>query len=307
MSALPTLATDFVRALLLSDRDTGPSFIAAASGLVRIADQSFVIADDDLRLARFTDDSTKLGETQVLLPGTLPSEAKTRKTAKPDFEALIHLPAFANFSRGALLALGSGSAATRQRGVLIDLQDMRTLQVIDFAPFFADVQIRLGLPNIEGGVVWRDHLCLLHRGNQQGRNALIRMPLAQACHALCVGQSPTLTPHVSIQFIDLGQLDDIVLGWTDADVLRDHLLISAAAENTDHAFDDGACAGSVIAILDWSGAVLHRYRLNGTDKVEGIAASECTDHISVDLVTDNDDPSTPARQLRVELPLDLLR
>jgi hypothetical protein len=101
--------------------------------------------------------------------------------------------------------------------------------------------------------------------------------------------------------VDLGSIDDVMLGWTDADVLGDQLIVSAAAERTDNAIDDGACRGSAIALIDWNGRVVQQHPLDGMHKVEGIAATARNGIIHLDLVTDNDDPASPAWHLRAQV------
>jgi hypothetical protein len=255
------------------------------------------------------------------LDGDLPLDAKARKAAKPDFECLMALPAFGGhtggaYPNGALLAIGSGSRESRTRAVLLGLLSSGELsghkQVIDFSPLFDAMRQRIDElggkhPNVEGAVIWRDYFCLLHRGNKSGANVLIRMPLVPVLAALDAKQSPELPTDALIQTVDLGHIDGVMLGWTDADVLNDQLIVCSAAESTDNAIDDGDCMGSAIAALDWDGRVIWKYvladSLEGTHKVEGIAATLRDSVVNLDLVTDNDDPVSPAWHLRVQLPV----
>jgi hypothetical protein len=168
------------------------------------------------------------------------------------------------------------------------------VQVIDFAPFFTALKTHLGQPNIEGGAIWRDQLCLLHRGNKSGANVMIRLPIGPFIDSLRNNQSPYVGDAVTFKTIDLGAIDGVPLSWTDAKVLNDQLIISAAAENTDNSIDDGPCKGSMLATLNWDGELLSRYPLEGNDKIEGIAVAQIGKQIQVDMVTDNDDPDSPA-------------
>jgi hypothetical protein len=302
------IATDRVRELYLHKDVDAPAFVAAASSLVRLGKRLFVIADDALCLSLFADDET-LGASMALLPGTLPADAKARKAQKPDFESLLYLPAFGAHPYGALLAMGSGSSAKRRRAALIALNDQALpdgrVEILDLSPLFVAIEEKIGLPNIEGMAIWRDECCLLQRGNQHAHNALIRLPLVQLRNAITTGVTPAFADQIRIQTIDLGTLDGVRLTWTDADVYADQLFVSAAAERTDNAIDDGACLGSAIAMLDWQGNVRACFHLDGTDKVEGIVvhtANASNAELVMDLVTDNDDPKLPAWHLRVALP-----
>jgi hypothetical protein len=310
-----TLPVQLIRMLDLHSEHGVPSFVAAASGLVRIGRRLHVIADDALYLASFLDESPEPGVRTRLLPGELPLEAKARKAAKPDFECLVALPAFGSHRSGALLAMGSGSKEQRARAVLLGLSDSGELNgsmhMLDFSPLFDALKARVDLlngkrPNIEGAVIWRDHFCLLHRGNKSSANVLIRMALPPVLAALAAQQSPmlitdSLISHTLIQSVDLGSIDDVMLGWTDADVLGDQLIVSAAAERTDNAIDDGACRGSAIALINWDGRVVQQHPIEGMHKVEGIAAIARNGIIHLDLVTDNDDPASPAWHLRAQV------
>ena len=84
--------------------------ISAASGLV-LRDGAFhVVADDENALLVIEADG---GTRRIaLVPGELPGEHAARKARKPDFEILVDLR-----DQG-LLAMGSGSRATRERAVL---------------------------------------------------------------------------------------------------------------------------------------------------------------------------------------------
>src|SRR6187455_402623 len=96
------IATQLVRTLEVS----------AASGLV-LRDGSFhVVADDENALFVFGPDGA--ARRVALLPGELPERKSARKKKKADFEILVDLPGHG------LLAMGSGSRATRERAVLVD-------------------------------------------------------------------------------------------------------------------------------------------------------------------------------------------
>jgi hypothetical protein len=62
--------------------------LSAASGLVRVGDRFYVVADDENHLGVFSaHDHAAPGELLRVLPGDLPDGKKKRKAAKADFEA----------------------------------------------------------------------------------------------------------------------------------------------------------------------------------------------------------------------------
>jgi hypothetical protein len=86
------------------------SFLSAASGLVRVRERLYVIADDELHLGVFGVDGAEPLRLVRLLDGDLPASAKKRKARKPDFEALLLLP------RATRVRTDRSSPSARARG-----------------------------------------------------------------------------------------------------------------------------------------------------------------------------------------------
>ena len=100
----------------------GRTYLSAASGLVRVQEQLYVVADDEHYFAVFDARAPEApGRLIRLFAGELPKGQKKRKARKPDVEALARLPALPDCPSGALLALGSGSRPNRNAGVLMTL------------------------------------------------------------------------------------------------------------------------------------------------------------------------------------------
>ena len=59
-------------------------FISAASGLVKVNNLLYVVADDEHHLGLFSPDPAQPGELVRLLEGTLPDKPKARKKKKPE-------------------------------------------------------------------------------------------------------------------------------------------------------------------------------------------------------------------------------
>ena len=294
----------------------GQPHLSAASGLVRVRQRLFVVADDALHLGIFNEPAAPgaaeqaLGTLLRLLGGDLPRDQAKRKAAKPDFESLVHLPPLPGCPAGALLALGSGSKPNRQTGVLValDVQGMPNdrMATVDLTALYAPLRKRFADLNIEGALLVSGELLLLQRGNKgQSPNACIRYEWSQMA-AWLAGKQPQPPVAKSVQLLDLGLVGDVPLGITDGAALHGGAwAFCAVAENTDNSYQDGACVGSAIGVVDAAGRIHGLHLLDGAPKVEGLAvladADGSKDWICT-LVTDPDDPAVAAQLLQVLLP-----
>jgi hypothetical protein len=297
-----------IRELLLSHAtsEKRAPHLAAASGLVNIDRTLYVVADDENHLGVFSADNHAPGDLIRLFEGTLPEKTKKRKAEKRDLETLTHLPAFAGYRHGALLALGSGSKPNRATGVLLGLgangQVNTEPEHIDFASLYDDLRQEFDVLNIEGAVILGDDIVLLQRGNKGSKNGLIRFPIENFLHDLATGKAPRLHCAPTSHIVDLGNVDDVPLCFTDgAELANGALLFTAVAEDTDNAIDDGACKGSAVGIISADGKIARMERIDPAYKVEGVVASLRDQHIHVQLVTDGDDASKPAWLLSAAL------
>lgn len=285
----------------------GPAFISAASGLVVTRDRLYVVADDELSLGVFSRNRDKRGSLERLLPGELPLDPQPRKKAKPDFETLLRLPAFGPYSHGALFAIGSGSTPRRCRGALIPFDDTNELthdvSIVELTEFFAALETEVGRVNIEGAALIGDRLLFLQRGNKgDGINAIATFSgrdfLASIERSRTVG---ALEP-LAMQSYDLGSTRGVPFSFTDAAALVDGTIVfSAVAEDTKDAVADGACAGSAIGTIDREGALVRLCKVEEAAKIEGLHAIEHDNEIELLLVTDADDPTTPASLLSARM------
>ena len=274
--------------------------LSAASGLVRSGRSLYVVADDELHLGVFPANGTGRGGLVRLFPGELPAEPRERKRRKPDLEALLLVPAFAGCAHGALLALGSGSKANRRTGAFLALdadgQATGVPRPCDLSGLLAPLESRFASLNIEGAAVAGAELCLLQRGNRKFRqNALIRYRLQPLLDALGAGLPVPQVEPIALHPVDLGAVDDIPLGFTDAAIVpTGELVFVAVAEDTDDSYHDGACAAAAIGIMSREGAVRRLQPIEGAHKVEGVHASLEGDTVRLLLVTDGDDPAIAA-------------
>jgi len=277
-----------------------PDHLSAASGIVVAGRFLYVVADDEQYLGVFDLTGQGDGNKLPLFPGELPDDAAARKASKADLEALVRLPPFAGYAKGALFALGSGSKPNRQTGVLLGLDESGASSgapnAVDLSALYAPLRQRFPALNIEGAAVTDGQLVLLQRASGgHPENALIWFPLQDVLHALSVAGALRL-PELpfDVQTIDLGRIDGVPLGFTDAAALPDgRLVFSAVAENIDDTYRDGPCIGAAIGILGTDGQVQRLEFLQPVRKIEGIDAHQEGDVIRLLLATDADDRSRP--------------
>lgn len=306
--AEPTaLACTTARTLTWSRREGAADFASAASGVALVGRTLWVVADDEHWLGSFDPQSQARGAAHRLLPGELPTDPKARKAAKPDFEAVVAIPAGLLTASPVLLAVGSGSTPTRHRSVLVTLTSdgsraSGTL-VVSWQPLYAELARRFPELNIEGAAVVGDQLVLAQRGNgSRGENALVVLSLVRVLHALRRGGPVPAAVLDHVVPVRLPALAGVGASLTDLCALPDgRLVFSAAAEDTKNTVEDGAVMGSLVGVMGLDGAV-QEMRSVVRCKVEGVHASLRPDGaIDVMLVTDADDRAKPAQLLTATL------
>ena len=276
----------------------GLPFLSAASGLVRVRDRFYVVADDELHLGVFPVDSTAPLRLVRVLEGELPRSPKKRKAQKPDLECLLLLPASDEYPYGSLLALGSGSRANRFTGASLGL-DARgdaagPARQIPLEPLYADLVGRFDKLNIEGAFVVGDSLMLLQRGTGLGLGASIRFDLAEVMEWVGGRRTVALRPRV-VRTFDLGTVDGVPYAFTDGTALPDgSWVFSAVAEDRGDSYDDGPCVGAAIGVCGSDDTLQSLEALTPTRKVEGIEAQVSGATAVLSLVTDADDPGQAA-------------
>jgi hypothetical protein len=279
-----------------------------------VQERFYVVADDEHHLGRFK--ATVDGPVKLmrLFPGDLPSGEKERKAKKPDLETLAALPAMLGYPHGALLALGSGSKPTRERGVLLALDAQGRAgkdgclppKRIDLSGLYKGLRETVPLLNIEGCFVANGVLHLLQRGNQADtRSACIRLDWHHTQAWLLDDDNETPRAE-KVDTIDLGPTDPVhgvALSITDACTLPGGAwAFSAVAENTKDSYHDGPCLASAVGIVNHRNEVVQLRQLQGAPKVEGIEGYISGNQLTLTLVTDADDPAIPSQLLQVKLP-----
>jgi len=225
------------------------------------------------------------------------SEVAGTKHLKPDFEAAC---AVTVDGVEAALLLGSGSSPARMRASLLRLDTAGApyFKISDLAPVYRAVAAAMGLAedqlNLEGACVLGDRLRWFQRANVSVGAPSVSVDVdLTALLASTAGIGP-------VRHYDLGRVRGVALAITDAVPVGDGLvLVSAVAEDTPNAIDDGPVVAAALALLDDSG-VRAIAELPGSPKVEGLAVVEPTgDGVRVIAVVDADDPAAPSVQLRI--------
>lgn len=269
--------------------------LSAASGVVRIDDSLYVVADDEPALAvydltrrPFTADLLLLDETE------LPDDHAERKAAKPDLESLCLLP------DDALLTLGSGATERRERGWVLPLGGGAP-EEISLSRLYATLREDLADLNIEGAAVARERLWLAQRGNgRHGQNALIELDLGEVLAGIRRDRAIDPSAIRGLSRHELGDVNGVPLTFSDLCPLPDgRLLFAAVAEAGESTYLDGECMGAALGVLD-AGGVRRLEPLAEPHKVEGVSVASGLDLL---LVADADDPAVAAPLLAASLAL----
>lgn len=288
-----------------SPDEPAPHHLSAASGMARVGQYLFVVADDELTLGVFDLAVDGPGRRVRLFEGELPSAHKKRKAEKPDLEALTALPAFPGYPFGALLGVGSGSKPSRQRAALLRLDEHGAMDGdavhVDLTPLYEPLRARFDDLNIEGLFISEGEFCLLQRGNRKSRvNACVVFDWQEIARWI---QAAGAVPAAQrITEFDLGDIDGVPLCFTDGAALQSGgWVFCAAAEDTSDSYADGRCIGSAVGIVDAGGQLVRLEQLAGAFKAEGIVVAGDGEPLKLLLVTDADDRSAAAQLLSVSL------
>ncbi|MDI6097464.1 hypothetical protein QLQ12_02475 [Actinoplanes sp. NEAU-A12] len=274
--------------------------VRAASAIAAFGDGWLVVQDDATHAAWWRPGSVTpvrvadpVGGLEVF------SSAAGTKHLKPDFEAACAVPG------GGVLLLGSGSSPARTRVSLV--RPGAAPVVADLRPAYQAVAAALGLRedqlNLEGACLIGDRLRWFQRGNPTAGTPTACVDLDVAALLAAVhGDGPAEKIDIEgVRRYDLGAVAGVALAVTDAVALADgRVLVSAAAEDTPNAIDDGPVTGSALALLDDDGPVV--VEIPGAAKVEGLAVRETTaGGVRLHAVVDADDPDVPSRRLGLRL------
>jgi hypothetical protein len=299
------LATQRLRQLLLdpADHPRGQAHLSSASALVLAGRKAYVVADDEHHIAQFDARAPAASPLRLLriADGPLPADAAQRKARKPDLDALVRVPARGAAEQDLLVVWGSASRPQRERAFVLGLdgegETSGAVRALSLASFCQPLREHFGALNLEAGAVQGDQLHLFQRAHRgQPLNGHVSFAL-DAVQAWLRGETAEAPRPLALASLELGRVDGVPLGITDAAVLPEGgWVLSAVAEDTADAYADGACVAAAVVLLDAALQVRRCTLLQGAPKVEGIAVAGPG---RLWLVTDADDPGRPSELLEV--------
>ena len=304
------ITVDDVRALRFDDG--GP--VTAASGIAPLGDGWLIAQDDSTSAAWRRPDEVRRVRVLPPVEGLDHfTEAAGTKHLKPDLE--VACPAEVA-GEPAVLLLGSGSTARRMRGVLVRLENGEpVVQTAELGPLYDAVARRLGVAadqvNLEGASRHGGTVRWFNRGNLAAGvpTGSVDVPLAALVAAVLGRSGAASVPVGEPRSYDLGEVAGVGLAVTDAIALPDgRLLLSAAAEDTPNAVDDGPVVAAALVLVDGV-TVLDAAPLPAPDgrvhKVEGLTLRGTRNgQVQLLAVVDDDDPDRPSAALSLSVHLD---
>jgi hypothetical protein len=236
------------------------------------------------------------------------SAAEGTKHLKPDFEAACEVTIDGG---AAVVLLGSGSTSARMRASLVRLLGHGTgFDVVALDPLYHRVAEALGigadLLNLEGACRTGETFRWFNRGNLVAGlpSASVDLDVAELAAALTGSLAPEEVKVTNRRVYDLGDVDGVGLAVTDAVALPDgRVVLSAAAEDTPNAIDDGPVVATAVALVSGDDP-LAIAQLDAPDgavhKVEGLGLRDVReDGVRLVAVVDADDPLVPSAQLEI--------
>lgn len=243
-----------------------PAFVRAGSSMAWIGDR-LALVQDDTNFVALVDPLTGLAEAITLPAGKDGKrqfdDGRGTKKYKLDLEAMARVP----LSDGVLLlAFGSGSKARREnvmtlrfdgRGARPAPQEPAVTGLPHlYAALHEETAFSGSEMNIEGALYLDGTIRLFNRSNGEAKDAL--HPVDATCDLdwsalqahIAAPETAPLPPFMRVTQYDLGAIDSVRLGFTDAiPATRTHVLYSAAAEASKNAVDDGVVVGSALGVI----------------------------------------------------------
>lgn len=285
--------------------------VRAASAIARLGPGWLVAQDDATHGAWWTPSSVQRLRLFPPVDGfDLFEPGDGTKALKPDLEAACEVDVD---GVPGVLALGSGSTPRRMRAALVlDAPGGVQVLVADLSPLYDAAAQALGLPddqiNFEGACRVGPALRWFNRGNQRaGVDSMsVDVDLATLVRSVVAGGDVGRVVVRNPLRYALGEVDGVGLTVTDAVVVGNgQILLSAAAEDTPNAVDDGPVVAAALALLEGD-RVAAIAPLAGPDlpapKVEGLALRHTgADALSLLAVVDDDDPQAASVGLEVRV------
>ncbi|HEU0102851.1 MAG TPA: hypothetical protein VFR07_11085 [Mycobacteriales bacterium] len=284
--------------------------VRAASALAPLGRGWLVAQDDATHVAWLVDGAVRRLRVFPPVEGhDVFSEADGTKHLKPDLEAACRVD---HSGRPGVLLLGGGATAARRRGVLVTGEDEPAVTVGSLDALYDAVARTLDIPdgqlNLEGVARNGAVLRWFQRGNLAAGvpSASVDVDLPALLDALIGRRDPATVPLRAPRRYAFPEVSGVGLAATDAVALPDgRVLLSAAAEDTANAIDDGAVVGAALALVDGE-EVLDVAPLPEVDgvvqKVEGLGIEDLLpDGLRLRAVVDADDPLAPSVELTMRV------
>ena len=299
------MRVDVQETVLLAFPDGSP--VRAASGIAPFGDGWLIVQDDATHAAWWRQGAVTAVRVADPVDGLeVFSSAAGTKHRKPDFEAACAVTV--DGAAGVLL-LGSGSTGARMRASLVT---HTSFTVADLSLVYSGVAAALDIPvdqlNLEGACLVGDRLRWFQRGNAAAGIKSGSVDLdARALLAAVTGRGAAdLVGIGDRRRYCLATIGGVALGVTDALALPDgRVLVSAAAEDTPNAVDDGPVVGAALALLDGDTVVATAAlpaMPGGVPKVEGVSLRDALPGgLRLWAVVDADDPAVPSGLLALTL------
>ncbi|HSD89807.1 MAG TPA: hypothetical protein VLB44_19885 [Kofleriaceae bacterium] len=284
-----------------------PRHVRAASGLAMVSGRLAVIQDDCAFIGY-------VGEQITATP--LPrgpggrrrfEEILGNKGDKLDLEACVVVKGELGEE---LWAFGSGSTPMREKIAIVGY----TTHLHDASPLYRRLREELSGPtaaesfrvppavNIEGVCIVSKEVWLFHRGNT-GPHDAGPMIFKINKHAFTRWlSSKAALPEIDATVpFDLGDVNGVRLGFTDAVTVGARVFYLAAAEASPNAVDDGEVLASHIGVIDTAGVRAATLEVDGKPlKAEGLAFDPA-DPMRAWVSIDPDNVDEPARLYQIEL------
>lgn len=221
--------------------------LPSASGLEKVGNRYFILSDDSPYLYQLNEQQ-KVTKKYALIDTSNFKGGRIPKAIKPDLESMSQLI----YGRDTLLLLlGSGSAATRNGGFLVNVTENYAVRPLDLTRFYTFLKRVLkietdGILNIEGLAIDKAYAYLLQRPFGGRPNVLFRFN-ADDFKDFILRDGPI--PAVAVYHFDLPALNGVPSGFSGAYALGDKLFFTASVENTPDAIQDGEVLGSFVGII----------------------------------------------------------
>lgn len=301
-----------------------PAFVRAASSMAWIGDR-LALVQDDVNFVALVDPSDGVAHAIALPAGKDGKrqfdDGRGTKKFKLDLEAMARVPVK---DGQLLLAFGSGSKKRRENVMTLHFPG-RTARpepgepsIVPLPDLYAALRAETTFAgsemNIEGALYVDGVIRLFGRGNGEAVDDL--HPLDATCdldwpallaHVMAPERSP-LPGITRITQYDLGSIDGVALGFTDAiPAQRTCVMYAAAAEASKNAVDDGVVAGSALGVIPHDRRQAARWTAIHDEKgkafagkVEGLVIDR-NDPMRALIVIDVDDFERPSELCEVQL------